>query len=137
MLNLRDWLPFNGLDESTFQRSRKWACTENCQTFTNEGKLLDVLPFIPQTSRSEEFKKSQVNLTSLSNIERWFANRISEGSRNNSLAQYGFMLLDAGFSVSDIGVILLEFNGKLDNPLDEAEILSTVMVSIKNRAKGN
>lgn len=137
MLNLRDWLPFNGLDESTFQRSRKWACTENCQTFTNEGKLLDVLPFIPQTSRSEEFKKSQVNLTSLSNIERWFANRMMDGNRNNSLAQYGFMLLDAGFSVSDIGVILLEFNGKLDNPLDEAEILSTVMVSIKNRAKGN
>lgn len=137
MLNLRDWLPFNGLDESTFQRSRKWACTENCQTFTNEGKLLDVLPFIPQTSRSEEFKKSQVNLTSLSNIERWFANRMVDGNRNNSLAQYGFMLLDAGFSVSDVGVILLEFNGKLDNPLDEAEILSTVMVSIKNRAKGN
>lgn len=137
MLNLRDWLPFNGLDENTFQRSRKWACTENCQTFTNEGKLLDVLPFIPQTSRSEEFKKSQVNLTSLSNIERWFANRMVDGNRNNSLAQYGFMLLDAGFSVSDVGVILLEFNGKLDNPLDEAEILSTVMVSIKNRAKGN
>lgn len=137
MMNLKEWLPFNGLDIGTFQRSRKWACTENCLTFTNEGKLLDVLPFIPQTSRSEEFKKSQVNLASLSNIERWFANKCVDGSRNNTLAQYGLMLLDAGFEVNDIGVILLEFNSKLSNPLDEAEILSTVMVSIKNKAKGN
>lgn len=136
MMNLKEWLPFNGLDTATFQRSRKWATTENCQTFANEGKLLDVLPFIPQTSRSEEFKKSQVNLTSLSNIERWFANRMSAGNRNNSLAQYGFMLLDAGFAVNDIGVILMEFNSKLQDPLDEAEILSTVMVSIKNKANG-
>lgn len=137
MQNLEEWLPFNGLDHATFQRSRKWACTENCQTFVNEGQLLDVLPFIPKTSRSEEFKKSQMNLTSLSNIERWFANKMVQGQRNNYMAQYGFMLQDAGFSVSDIGVVLMEFNAKLDNPLDEAEILSTIMTSIKNRAEGN
>ena len=133
MMNLEEWLPFNGLDHATFQRSRKWACTENCQTFVNEGQLLDVLPFIPKTSRSEEFKKSQVNLSSLSNIERWFANKMVQGQRNNYFAQYGFMLQDAGFNVSDIGVILMEFNSKLD----EAEILSTVMTSIQNRAQGN
>lgn len=137
MCNLRDWLPFNGLDESTFQRSRKWACTENCQVFTNEGKLLDILPFIPKTSRSEDFKKSQVNLTSLNNIERWFANRMVTGNRNNNLAQYGFMLLDAGFAPQEIESILIAFNGKLDNPLDETEILSTVMTSINNRYKGH
>ena len=137
MMNLEEWLPFNGLDHATFQRSRKWACTENCQTFVNEGQLLDVLPFIPKTSRSEEFKKSQVNLSSLSNIERWFANKIVSGNRNNYMAQYGFMLQDAGFNVSDISIILMEFNSKLDNPLDEAEILSTIMTSIKNRAQGN
>lgn len=102
----------------------------------NHGQLLDVLPFIPKTSRSEEFKKSQVSLSNLPNIERWFANRMDKG-RNNQLAQYGLMLLDAGYSVNDIGVILMEFNSKLPEPLDEAEILSTVMVSIKNKSQGH
>lgn len=133
MLNLQEWLPFNGLDTGTFQRSRKWACTENCQTFTNEGKLLDVLPFIPKTSRSEEFKKSQINLSNLTNLERWFANRMSVGSRNNELAKYGFMLLDAGYDPNTIGSVLMEFNAKLPDPLEESEILSTIMTSIKNK----
>lgn len=134
MLNLQEWLPFNGLDTGTFQRSRKWACTENCQTFTNEGKLLDVLPFIPKTSRSETFKKSQINLTNLNNIERWFANRMSEGNRNNEMVKYGFMLLDSGnYTVDTIEAILLDFNSKLPNPLEEKEILSTIMVSIRNK----
>lgn len=133
MENLASWLPFDGLDEGTFQPSRKWATTHNCQVFTNEGKLLDVLPFIPRTSRNEEYVKTNVSLTNLSNIERWFARQMSEGNRNNTLARYGFMLSDGGMDLPSIEETLLSFNSRIDCGLDEKEIQSTVITSIRNR----
>ena len=38
---------------------------------------------------------------------------------------------------NDIGAKLLEFNGRLDNSLDESEIIATIMTSIKNKERGN
>ena len=69
----------------------------------------------------------------MNNLERWFAQKMEIGSRNNTLAQFAFMLLDAGFNQQEIEGKLFEFNSKLANKLDEQEIISTVIQSIKNR----
>lgn len=134
MKNVAQWCPFE-LDEQTFQRSRKWACYEHTTILKNNGKLFDVLPFIPRTSREAEYKKSQVTLQNLNAIERWFANRMLIGDRNNNLAKYGFMLLDNGFTPVEILDKLTQFNSKLDNPLDVSEIETTIIQSINNRYK--
>ena len=134
MKNVAQWCPFE-LDEQTFQRSRKWACYEHTTILKNNGKLFDVLPFIPRTSREAEYKKSQVTLQNLNAIERWFANRMVNGDRNNTLAKYGFMLLDNGFTPVEILDKLTQFNSKLDNPLDVSEIETTIIQSINNRYK--
>lgn len=134
MKNVSQWCPFK-LDEQTFQRSRKWACTYGTTIYKNTGQLFDVLPFIPRTSREAEYNKSQMSLQNLTAIERWFATRMEEGSRNNAFAKYGFMLLDNGFTPNEILEKLLQLNDKLDKPLDESEIQSTVFTSINNRYK--
>ena len=134
MKNVAQWCPFE-LDEQTFQRSRKWACYEHTTILKNNGELFDVLPFIPRTSREAEYKKSQVTLQNLTAIERWFANRMAIGDRNNTLAKYGFMLLDNGFTPVEILDKLTQFNSKLDNPLDVSEIETTIIQSINNRYK--
>lgn len=132
MEGVQQWFPFE-LDTATFQRSRKWLCNDIAQTFVNEGELFDALPFIPRTSRNEVYKKEQLSLQSMNNLERWFAQRMVSGDRNNTLAKYGFMLQDSGFKPAAIETMLLSFNDKLENKLDEQEILSTVMTSIRNR----
>ena len=132
MEGVQQWCPFE-LDTATFQRSRKWLCNDIAQTFINEGELFDALPFIPRTSRNEFYKKEQLSLQSMNNLERWFAQRMISGDRNNTIAKYGFMLQDSGFKPAEIEHMLLAFNDKLENKLDEQEILSTVMTSIRNR----
>ena len=132
MEGVQQWCPFE-LDTATFQRSRKWLCNNIAQTFVNEGELFDALPFIPRTSRNEVYKKNQLSLQSMNNLERWFAQRMISGDRNNTLAKYGFMLQDSGFKPAEIETMLLAFNDKLENKLDEQEILSTIMTSIRNR----
>lgn len=132
MEGVQQWCPFE-LDTATFQRSRKWLCNDIAQTFVNEGELFDALPFIPRTSRNEVYKKEQLSLQSMNNLERWFAQRMVSGDRNNTIAKYGFMLQDSGFKPAEIETMLLSFNDKLENKLDEQEILSTVMTSIRNR----
>lgn len=134
MENVAQWCPFE-LDEGTFQRSRKWACTAGTTIYKNSGQLFDVLPFIPRTSRESEYRKAQVSLQNLTALERWFASRMQDGSRNNTFAKYGFMLLDNGFTPDEILEKLYQLNDKIDNPLDESEIQSTVFTSIKNRYK--
>lgn len=133
MKNIADWLPFSGLDEQTFQPNRKWSTYEHAQVFTNQGELLDVTPFIPRTSRNEEYRKHLNTLGSMDNIERWFASKISNGNRNNNLIKYGLMLLDGGVPLDEVKVRVLEFNGKLEHPLDEAELYQTIFKSLDAR----
>lgn len=133
MKNIADWLPFSGLDEQTFQPNRKWSTYEHTQVFTNQGELLDVIPFIPRTSRNEEYRKHLNTLGSMDNIERWFASKISSGNRNNNLIKYGLMLLDGGVPLEEVKVRVLEFNSKLEFPLDEAELYQTIFKSLDSR----
>lgn len=132
MQSVKEWCPFS-VDEATFQRSRKWACHKGAEVYTNEGKLLDVLPFIPQTARYEEYQKNQITLQSMDNLERWFALKMRDGNRNNTLAQFAFMLVDAGYNQDEIQSKLFDFNSKLANKLDESEIINTVLTSVRNK----
>ena len=131
MQNLADWLPFSGLDTQTYQMNRKWSCYEHAQVFTNSGELLDITPFIPRTSRNEEYVKQVKSLGSMDNLERWFASKINQQGRNNTLLKFGLMLLDGGVSLQDAKVQVLSFNGKLENPLDETEIFNTLFQTME------
>lgn len=139
MENVKQWSPFE-LDDKTFQRSRKWSCAsegQHLQMFKNSGKLLDVLPFIPKTSREADFNKANAELQSLSNIERWFVQQIADGgNRNNNLLRYAYMLADGGVDYDTITGSVLTLNKKLSYPLPEDEIKQTIFVSLSKKFLG-
>lgn len=128
MKNVYEWLPF-GVDDQTNQRSRKWlSCPGHFEY--NYGEVLDALLFIPKTSKNEQRKQLALDNTSLSNIERWFCTKTTEGNRSNQLIKYGLMLVDSGLDLEAIKTKVLALNNKLPNKLDDAEIGATIMVSV-------
>lgn len=131
MNNIEDWLPFE-TDRQTFQRSRKWL-SHSGSSFTNEGKLLDPLYFVPNTKYCEERKKAIVDLANLSNIEAWFLLHAENGKRNGALLRYGLMLVDSGLSLSLIEDKVIDLNSRLTDPLEEDEIKATVFVTLAKR----
>lgn len=126
-----DWMPFHA-DEASNQRSKKWM-SHNGEYHYNDGDLLDVLPFIPQTSRNEAFKEASKELQSLDNLERWFAQKIASGNRNNNMIKFALALVDSGMDLVSVKTAVHAFNKKLNTPLSEGEIDNTIMVTVAKR----
>lgn len=128
MNNLFNWLPFP-VDTATGQRARKWLSHNGSYEYI-DGQPLDVLPFIPKTSRNEDFKKQLLDQQGLDNLERWVMNNSGDGNRNNMLLRFAMILVDGGFNFADILTKVNTLNSKLPDNLPEAEILSTIMVTV-------
>lgn len=127
MNNIYEWLPFE-VDTQTNQRARKWLT--HAGTFEyNNGALLDALLFIPKTAKNEERKKVILDQHSLTNLERWFINNTGTGNRSNQLIKYALMLVDSGMPIDSIRNNVLALNSKLADKMDDAEILSTIVVT--------
>ena len=126
------WLPFD-TDESYDKREKKSESYGGGTYHYNKGELFDALPFIPKTSRNENHKANFQKLESLDNLERWFAQRISMGNRNDNMIKYALALLDNGMSLIDVDRQVHAFNKKMKNPLSENEIDSTIMVTVSKR----
>lgn len=128
MSNVYEWLPFE-VDKATNQRARKWLSHDGHYEY-NDGELLDALPFIPKTSKNEERKQLMDSQQSMDNLERWVINNIGDGNRNNMLLRFSMILVDAGFGFEEVRTKVVGLNEKIPDKLDEAEIMSTVMVSV-------
>ena len=100
MNSVMEWLPFK-TDESANQRAKKWE-SFNGEYHYNDGELLDALPFIPKTSRNEQFLQENRKLQSLDNMERWFAQRMVSGNRNNLMIKYALALVDSGMTLVEV-----------------------------------
>ena len=134
MRNVMEWLPFK-VDESTIDRCRKW------QTFSQgshhmhlEGQLFDVLPFVPKTTRNEQRVQEIKELGSLDNLERWFAQRIADGNRNNQMVKFALALVDTGMPYAEVEQKVLQFNAKINNGLTDDELQRTVLVTAAKHA---
>jgi hypothetical protein len=125
MRNVYEWLPFDS-DTDTGQRSRKWATTDGCQIFVNDGEPLDALLFIPRTSKNDDRQKIILSHQDMTRIERWFVTKMETGNRNNQLLKYALMLVDAGYQYVDIELRVNQLNNKLETPLHTDELKTTV-----------
>lgn len=127
------WLPFK-CDEQANQRARKWETFHDGSYHYNmDGETLDALKFIPKTTKNEQYKQAFQKIESMDNLERWFAQRIATGNRNNQMIRFAFALMDTGMDLVDVRNAVINFNNKLNNSLDEKEIESTIMVSVAKR----
>lgn len=135
MNNVLNWLPFK-VDDSANQRERKWSCNGNTQIFYNPGKddkLVDVLKFIPKTSRNEQYNKDYQAVANMDNLGRWFASNMSQGNRNNLLFRFGSALVDGGVPFSEVENRIMHLNSQLQEPLSDEEIRGSVLVSVAKK----
>lgn len=133
MQSIFAWLPFK-TDESYNKREKKSeSFAGGLLHYNMDGELFDALDFIPKTSRNESHKSNFQKLESLDNLERWFAQRMAMGNRNNNMIKYAMALVDNGMSLIDVQNQVHAFNKKLNNPLSENEIDSTIMVTVAKR----
>lgn len=133
MQNVVGWLPFK-TDEAANQRSRKWETYHGGTYHYNfDGEILDALKFIPKTSKNEQYKQNFRQVESFDNLERWFAQRIATGNRNNQMLKYAMALVDSGLSLIDVQKRVHSFNEKLNTPLPKDEIDSTILVSVAKK----
>lgn len=136
MNSIVNWLPFQ-TDEDANQRSRKWASHgAGTYHYNTEGVLFDVLKFIPKTSKNEEFKSEMKKVESMDNLERWFAQRIASGNRNNQMVKFALTLVDGGMDFYEVQKQVLAFNKKLNNALPVSEIESTIMQTVAKKIAG-
>lgn len=128
MSNLFQWLPFE-VDTATGQRSRKWL-SHNGEYVYQDGALLDVLPFIPKTSKNVAFKAQALDQQGMDNLERWMMNNTGDGNRNHMLLRYAMVLVDAHFDFDSVRQRVNTLNNKMTEPLEESEIMGTIMVTV-------
>ena len=134
MGNVFEWLPFE-VDESTDYRCKKWLTNDGYYEF-NEGDCLDVLPFIPSTSRNKNHKKEITYLRdqqSLDNLERWVIRTAEDGNTNNQLIKYALVLVDADFTYNEIYSRVKDLNSKLFKSLSDIELLNTIMATVNKK----
>lgn len=125
-------LPLIKMDEDANHRVKKWLNNPSGTVYSNTGKLFDVLPYIPNTTKYEERKKHYEHYGDLSALERWTIENAQEGSRNTTLYRFAMVLVDLGKSLQDITESVTRVNQKLQNPLEDAELHNTVLLSVRN-----
>lgn len=135
MNSIISWLPFPDamvIDPASTQRAKTWATHEGTTYHYNlTGEVLNVLPFIPRTSKNEEFQKQQKAIGSMDNLERWFATRMVKNvNRNNTMIKYALCLVDGGLSFDEVSSRVMSFNKKIQDPMEESELNSSIMVTV-------
>lgn len=129
MKNVFDFLPIQS-DEQTGEIARKWQSHKG-EYFYNSGELIDVLQFIPDTSKEKSYRDKYNSIGSVDDLQRWFLMNFNpEEGRNNLLIKYALALFDDGLNSDTIRHSVYDLNSKLDEPLQEKEIEATVMKTI-------
>lgn len=129
MKNIYEYFPLGAsADSQTGQRARKWL-THTGNSFFHEGELLDVLPFIPKTSKNDEYNRQLSDLSHLDNLERWFIENTGLGNRSNQLVKYAYLLVDIGADLSEVDARVKALNDKMADKLSDKEIDATIMIS--------
>ena len=131
MENVFNWLPFEA-DTATKDIARKWMSNVG-EYYYNDGDLIDATLFIPQTKKAIEQEQKILNAQDMSNMERWFIDRIEVGNRATMLIRYGFMLMDSGYPIDAITNKLVAFNEQTNDPISQEEIHTKIIRSIDKK----
>lgn len=126
--NVRKSIPFE-VDEAANQIAKKWMSNPSEAIYT-EGKLFDVLPYIPKTSKNEEREKKFQDQSSLDNLERWVLNNTGDGNRNEQLHKYARVLVDTGMTFDEVTSKVTALNDKLPSKLSEVELATSIYKTV-------
>lgn len=114
------WIPFK--PKVVFQERLTRKIGNDGQYLINEGKLVDVIPFIPNTTKNDNFKANITNFSAHNFIERWFANRITVGNKYDVLTDYAEYLAKNGTTLKDLSKMVHSFNDVTIHPITAVDI---------------
>lgn len=134
MDNVMSSLPFE-MDESCNQRNKKWLTCNSTETYSHDGELFDVLPYIPRTAKNEEREARFKDQRELDNLEKWVLNNTGDGNRNKQLYNYAMVLVESGLQFTEIGEKVRSLNNKLMDKLSDEELQATILKSIQSKGK--
>lgn len=134
MDNVMSSLPFE-MDESCNQRNKKWLTCNSAETYSHDGDLFDVLPYIPRTAKNEEREARFKDQRELDNLEKWVLNNTGDGNRNKQLYNYAMVLVESGLQFTEIGEKVRSLNNKLMDKLSDEELQATILKSIQSKGK--
>ena len=134
MNNVMSSLPFE-MDESCNQRSKKWLTCESAVSYSNEGELFDVIPYIPRTEKNEKREAQFKDQKDLDNLERWVINNTGDGNRNKQLYNYAMVLFESGTDFVEIGRKVRSLNDKLVDKLTDEELQATILKSVAGKRR--
>ena len=126
-----DSFPFE-IDESCREPEKKWLSNDGEVYFT-EGRLFDVIPFIPRTSKFDKRVEAEKAYENFDGLERWIMQNTGDGNRNKQLYRYAMVLADSGSDYDEVEDALIALNNKLVDKLQESEIRSTIMKAVAKK----
>jgi hypothetical protein len=131
-----DYLPIQGLDSASRERSHKWeTCATGNHYYNLEGKVFDILPFIPATSKNIEHKNVLAKYASMDSLDRWFIQQGVEGNRSNNMIKYALVLFDTGIDYDTAKEKIKQLNSKTASPLTQQELDTTVLATLFKKYK--
>lgn len=119
------WLPFKPKVVFQDRLTRKLGYQGNHSY--NEGILVDVIPFIPNTAKNDVFKNNINQLTAQSSLERWFANKISIGNKSDVIKEYVNYLADFGEGLAEVSEKAHKFNNATLYPITSVDLDSSII----------
>lgn len=125
-------LPFD-IDTQSTERARKFLTNPHGECYSNEGKLMNVLPYIPKTAAYDERKLQVQSQENLDQLERWVINHSGDGNRNDMLLRFSLMLVDGGYEIISVMDKCRALNSKTQSPLSEDELSRTIFKTVAKR----
>jgi len=131
--NIAYWLPVT-VDIPAIQRERKYRYYAGSKVFSKlDGINLGVMPYYPNTQRSEELETTKGKMVSVGGMKRWVVRTATEGNRNQTLYRYAAFLAEQKVGIDKIEAAVIEVNELLDDPLSSKELEETILKSIKGK----
>lgn len=139
-MNVLSALGVEEADRKCRNPSRWYYGNPDGEHWYNEGELLDIRPFIPDTSQNEatnealtNYENSEKHTDTDSRVDgaiRWFLSSTSEGNRNENMFRL-CMLLKEHISTDVWETIARNANSCLRNPLPEQEMRTIILSSMR------
>lgn len=132
--NIAAWLPVN-VDLPAIQREKKHRVYENTNVwYQDQGQNLNVMAYYPNTKEAEDNMKfnSALLTARIRGMQKWVIHTASKGNRNNTLYAYTrFLKEHTKYNEDKIIEMVKKINNKLQDPLEESEVDSTILSSMK------
>lgn len=126
------------VDFPAIEPARKYTANPSQIVYELGGdELVDIRQYIPETKDVKNISDAikYADSKSTTGLERFFLQRIVNGSRNNELFKFGVALITKkNYSLEEACGLVRHLNNKIADPLNESELDRTIFKSLERKA---